>query len=60
MTAEDRAFKKILAEQVQERLSVTAEGILVEQVQELCAQLSDIHHQLERIADHLENSEGNG
>ena len=59
MTAEDRAFKKILAEQVQE-LSVTAEGILVEQVQELCAQLSDIHHQLERIADHLENSEGNG
>lgn len=44
MTAEDRAFQKILTEQVQE----------------LCAQLSDIHHQLERIADHLEATEDNG
>ena len=39
-------------------LKVESDLLLVDQ--ELCAQLSDIHFQLERIADHLENSEGNG
>ena len=34
--------------------------VIVDQLKELCAQLSDIHHQLERIADHLEATEDNG